>query len=48
MSGCCDGGCSVDALRDQKQRRTLRIVLAINAVMFVVIAGAAMRYWLIA
>jgi len=43
MSGCCDGGCSVDALRDQKQRRTLRIVLAINAVMFVVIAGAAIH-----
>ena len=43
MSGCCDGGCSADALRDQKQRRTLRVVLAINAVMFVVIAGAAIH-----
>ncbi|MET0028946.1 MAG: cation transporter [Candidatus Thiodiazotropha sp.] len=41
MSGCCDGGCSVDALRDQRQRGTLRIVLGINAVMFFVIAAAA-------
>jgi Co/Zn/Cd efflux system component len=43
MSGCCDGGCSVDALRDQRQRGTLRIVLGINAVMFFVIAGAAVH-----
>lgn len=43
MSGCCDGGCSVDALRDARQRGTLRIVLVINAVMFVVIAGAALH-----
>ena len=42
MSGCCDGGCSVDALRENRQRATLQIVLAINAVMFVVIAGAAL------
>jgi Co/Zn/Cd efflux system component len=42
MSGCCDGGCSVDALRDQRQRSTLRIVLGINAIMFVVIAAAAL------
>ena len=42
MSGCCDGGCSVDALREERQRGTLRIVLGINAVMFVVIAGAAL------
>lgn len=40
MSGCCDGGCTVDALRD-RQRGTLRAVLAINAVMFVVIVAAA-------
>jgi len=41
MSGCCDGGCSVDALRENRQRGTLKIVLGINAIMFVVIAGAA-------
>ena len=42
MSGCCDGGCSIDALREARQRGTLRIVLGINAVMFMVIAGAAL------
>ena len=42
MSGCCDGSCSVNALREERQRGTLRIVLGINAVMFVVIAGAAL------
>ena len=42
MSGCCDGGCSVDALREERQRGTLKAVLGINAVMFVVIAGAAL------
>jgi len=41
MSGCCDGGCSVDALREERQRGTLKLVLGINAVMFIVIAGAA-------
>ncbi len=41
MSGCCDNNCSVDALRE-KQRGTLRAVLAINAVMFVVIVLAAL------
>lgn len=42
MSGCaCEGGCSLDARRD-RQRATLRAVLAINAVMFLVIAGAAL------
>ena len=41
MSGCCDGGCSVDALQENRQRGTLKIVLGINAVMFFVIAGAA-------
>ena len=40
MGGCCDGGCTVEALQN-KQRGTLRIVLGINAVMFVVIASAA-------
>jgi len=42
MSGCCDGGCSVDALREERQRGTLKLVLGINAVMFFVIAGAAL------
>jgi Co/Zn/Cd efflux system component len=41
MSGCCDNNCSIDALRE-RQRGTLRAVLAINAVMFVVIAVAAL------
>jgi Co/Zn/Cd efflux system component len=41
MSGCCDNGCAVDALRE-RQRGTLRVVLVINAVMFLVIAGAAL------
>jgi len=41
MSGCCDGGCSVNALQEKQQRRTLKIVLAINTMMFFVIAGAA-------
>lgn len=41
MSGCCDNECSIDALRE-KQRGTLQIVLGINAVMFLVIVGAAL------
>jgi Co/Zn/Cd efflux system component len=42
MSGCaCEGGCGLDA-RGARQRTTLRAVLAINAVMFLVIAGAAL------
>ena len=40
MSACCDNECSIDALR-AKQRGTLQIVLGINAVMFLVIIGAA-------
>ena len=40
MSGCCDNNCSIDALRE-RQRGTLHIVLGINAVMFLVIAMAA-------
>ncbi|MEN8213708.1 MAG: cation transporter [Pseudomonadota bacterium] len=40
MSGCCDNNCSIDALRE-RQRGTLRIVLGINAGMFLVIAVAA-------
>ena len=41
MSGCCDNSCSADALQE-RQRSTLLAVLAINAVMFVVIATAAL------
>lgn len=41
MSGCCENSCAVDALH-KKQRRTLLIVLNINAVMFLVIVVAAL------
>jgi Co/Zn/Cd efflux system component len=41
MAGCCDDGCSLDAQR-QGQRKTLWAVLGINAVMFLVIAAAAL------
>lgn len=41
MSGCCDNECSVNALRE-RQRGTLQIVLGINALMFLVIVGAAL------
>jgi Co/Zn/Cd efflux system component len=41
MSGCCDNSCSIEALRE-RQRGTLLIVLGINAVMFLVILGAAL------
>jgi Co/Zn/Cd efflux system component len=40
MSGCCEGGCELNALHG-RQRTTLKIVLAINAVMFFVIVAAA-------
>ena len=40
MTGCCDVDCSLDQMLKQ-QRGTLRIVLAINALMFLVIAGAS-------
>jgi Co/Zn/Cd efflux system component len=40
MSGCCDKDCSLEQLRG-RQRGTLRIVLAINALMFFVIVAAA-------
>ena len=40
MSSCCGDSCALDALQG-RQRRTLRIVLAINAVMFIVIVVAA-------
>jgi Co/Zn/Cd efflux system component len=42
MSGCCGNDCSLDRLRE-RQRGTLRAVLAINAVMFVVIVAAALH-----
>lgn len=41
MSGCCDDGCALDRLRE-RQRGTLWAVLGVNAVMFLVIAGAAL------
>lgn len=40
MANCCDQECDFTKLQE-RQRGTLRIVLAINAFMFVVIAGAA-------
>jgi len=42
MAGCCDEFCALDRLRD-RQRGTLRVVLCVNAVMFVVIAAAALH-----
>ena len=41
MGDCCSGSCSLDAQREG-QRRTLWIVLGINAVMFLVIVVAAL------
>lgn len=41
MSGCCNQGCELDALRE-RQSATLKIVLAINAVMFFVMVAAAL------
>lgn len=41
MSGCCDDDCSIDVLRE-RQQGTLRIVLAVNAVMFLLILVAAL------
>jgi Co/Zn/Cd efflux system component len=41
MSGCCEGGCEITA-RNARQRTTLWWVLAINAMMFFVIAAAAL------
>lgn len=40
MGGCCDNDCGLDAFRE-RQSATLKIVLAINALMFVVIVVAA-------
>lgn len=41
MAGCCDDSCAVEALRD-RQRGTLRAVLGINAVMFLVMVVVAL------
>jgi Co/Zn/Cd efflux system component len=41
MSGCCNNDCSLERLRE-RQRGTLQIVLAINALMFLVILAAAL------
>lgn len=41
MSGCCENSSAVEALQ-HRQRGTLRAVLGINAVMFFVMAGAAL------
>jgi len=41
MSDCCEDSCALEALRE-RQRGTLQIVLGINAVMFAVIAAAAL------
>jgi len=40
MKGCCDHECSLEPL-DERQRGTLQIVLAINALMFFTILAAA-------
>jgi Co/Zn/Cd efflux system component len=40
MTDCCDNECALDARRE-RQRTTLRLVLGVNAAMFVVIAVAA-------
>jgi Co/Zn/Cd efflux system component len=40
MGSCCDNNCAIEKLRES-QRGTLKAVLFINAVMFIVIAGAA-------
>lgn len=41
MAGCCDKSCAIEALK-QRQAATLKIVLAINAVMFMVMLGAGL------
>ncbi|MBI3146998.1 MAG: cation transporter [Betaproteobacteria bacterium] len=41
MSGCCDHDCALEPLRE-RQRGTLRVVLVINALMFLVIVAAAL------
>ena len=41
MGNCCEDNCTIDVLRE-RQRGTLQVVLAINAVMFLVIIAAAL------
>ena len=41
MGDCCENNCAIDALRE-RQRGTLKIVLVINAVMFLVVVVAAL------
>ena len=41
MSGCCNDSCAIDALHE-RQRGTLKIVLGVNAIMFLVIVTAAL------
>lgn len=42
--GCCDDTqCAIEAVRDARQRKTLWVVLTLNAVMFVVEAAAGLR-----
>lgn len=41
MSGCCNDDCSIEAFRE-RQRGTLKLVLGINAVMFLVVIAAAL------
>lgn len=40
MASCCDNNCAIEKLRE-RQRGTLKAVLVINALMFVIIAGGA-------
>ena len=40
MASCCENNCAIEKLRE-RQRGTLKAVLVVNAVMFVVIAGGA-------
>ena len=40
MSGCCNHDCSLEQLRE-RQHGTLHIVLAINALIFLIIVAAA-------
>ena len=41
MGSYCENNCAIEQLRE-RQRGTLKAVLAVNAVMFIVIAGAAL------
>ncbi|MDD5265991.1 MAG: cation transporter [Methylococcales bacterium] len=41
MGSCCESNCAIEKLRG-RQRGTLKAVLGINAIMFVIIAGGAL------